>query len=84
MQYVNDWSLYKGDAKFLQAALGLSTTCVHKLTEEKIEGVKAIAVIGEVDVLRDDVDPFVRGHRVNNVPLVTPSVYAEAGLVLGE
>nr|BAW18768.1 topopyrone polyketide synthase [Phoma sp. BAUA 2861] len=83
MQYVNDWSLYKGDAKFLQAASGLCTTCVHKIVEEKSEKNK-IFVIGEVDVLRDDVDPFVRGHRVNNVPLVTPSVYAEMGLVLSE
>ena len=83
MQYVNDWSLYKGDAQFLQGTPGLSTTCVHKLVEEKKEGSK-ITVVGEVDVLRDDVDPFVRGHRVNNLPLVTPSVYAEMALVIGE
>jgi naphtho-gamma-pyrone polyketide synthase len=83
MQYVNDWSLYKGDAKFLQSASGLSTTCVHKIVEEKSNEEK-ILVVGEVDVLREDVDPFVRGHRVNNVPLVTPSVYAEMGLVIGE
>ncbi|GAB1191821.1 Non-reducing polyketide synthase pks27 [Aspergillus pseudonomiae] len=83
MQYVNDWSLYKGDAQFLKGAPGLSTTCVHRLVEEKKDGSK-ITVVGEVDVLRDDVDPFVRGHRVNNLPLVTPSVYAEMALVIGE
>ncbi|AEO70601.1 polyketide synthase [Thermothielavioides terrestris NRRL 8126] len=85
MQYVNDWSLYKGDARFLQAApeKGLSTTCVHRLVEEKKDG-NRVLLIGEADVLRDDVDPLVRGHRVNNVPLVTPSVYAEMALVLGE
>ncbi|KAF7590070.1 hypothetical protein BBP40_003272 [Aspergillus hancockii] len=83
MQYVNDWSLYKGDAQFLKGAPGLSTTCVHKLVKEQKDGDK-ITIIGEVDVLRDDVDPFVRGHRVNNLPLVTPSVYAEMALVLGE
>ncbi|KAE8371763.1 beta-ketoacyl synthase [Aspergillus bertholletiae] len=83
MQYVNDWSLYKGDAQFLKGAPGLSTTCVHKLVEEKKDGSK-ITVVGEVDVLRDDVDPFVRGHRVNNLPLVSPSVYAEMALVIGE
>ncbi|BAE55957.1 unnamed protein product [Aspergillus oryzae RIB40] len=83
MQYVNDWSLYKGDAQFLKGTPGLSTTCVHKLVEEKKDGNK-ITVVGEVDVLRDDVDPFVRGHRVNNLPLVTPSVYAEMALVIGE
>ncbi|KAB8239545.1 beta-ketoacyl synthase [Aspergillus alliaceus] len=83
MQYVNDWSLYKGDAMFLKGVPGLSTTCVHRLVEEKKEGNK-ITVVGEVDVLRDDMDPFVRGHRVNNLPLVTPSVYAEMALVIGE
>ncbi|KAE8150929.1 hypothetical protein BDV25DRAFT_139362 [Aspergillus avenaceus] len=83
MQYINDWSLYKGDARFLKETPGLSTTCVHKLVQEKNDGDK-ITVVGEVDVLRDDVHPFVRGHRVNNVPLVTPSVYAEMALVLGE
>lgn len=83
IQYVNDWSLYKGDAMFLQARPGLSTTCVHELVEEKNDGSK-ILVVGQTDILREDVDPFVRGHRINNVPLVTPSIYAEMALVLGE
>lgn len=83
MQYTGDWTLYKGSVDFRQGAPTLSTTCVHKLVEEKKDG-NSILVVGECDVLRDDVDHFVRGHRVNNVPLVTPSVYAEMALVLGE
>ncbi|KAL2862531.1 type I polyketide synthase [Aspergillus lucknowensis] len=82
MQYMNDWTLYKGDAQFLQNK-NFPTTCVHRLIEEKNDGTKML-LVGEADILRDDVDPFVRGHRVNNVPLVTPSVYAEMALVLGE
>lgn len=83
MQYTGDWTLYKGSVDFRQDASALSTTCVHRLVEEKREG-NAVLVVGECDVLRDDVDHFVRGHRVNGVPLVTPSVYAEMALVLGE
>lgn len=83
IQYVNDWSLYKGDAMFLQASPGFSTTCVHEIIEEKKDGSK-LSVIGQTDILRKDVDPFVRGHRVNNVPLVTRSFCADMLLVLGE
>ncbi|KAK3370622.1 polyketide synthase [Podospora didyma] len=83
MQYTGDWTLYKGSVDFRQGAAPFSTTCVHRLVEEKKDG-NSILLVGECDVLRDDVDHFVRGHRVNNVPLVTPSVYAEMALVLGE
>ena len=82
MQYMNDWTLYKGDALFLQSSR-FPTTCVHRVVEEKNDGT-TILLVGETDILREDVDPFVRGHRVNNVPLVTPSIYAEMALVLGE
>lgn len=85
MQYVNDWSLYKGDAAFLSGAKvpPLSTTCVHRVVEENHDS-SEITVVGESDLLRDDLDPFVRGHRVNGVALCTPSVYAEMALVLGD
>ncbi|KAJ5347272.1 hypothetical protein MYU51_004319 [Penicillium brevicompactum] len=85
MQYENDWSLYKGDAAFLSGARPppLSTTCVHRLIEEKHDD-SEITVVGESDLLRDDLDPFVRGHRVNGVALCTPSVYAEMALVIGD
>jgi iterative type I PKS product template protein len=83
MQYTGDWTLYKGSVDFRQGAPALSTSCVHKLIDEKKDK-NSVLVVGECDVLRDDVDRFVRGHRVNNVPLVTPSVYAEMALTLGE
>ncbi|KAJ0420671.1 beta-ketoacyl synthase [Aspergillus carlsbadensis] len=84
MQYENDWSLYKGDAAFLNGVKpALSTTCVHRLVEEKHDS-HEIVVVGESNLLREDLDPFVRGHRVNGVALCTPSVYAEMALVLGD
>ncbi|KFY21351.1 hypothetical protein V493_07486 [Pseudogymnoascus sp. VKM F-4281 (FW-2241)] len=85
MQYVNDWSLYKGDAGFLQQpeAAPLSTTSVQRLVDEKIEG-KMTTVVVESDLLREDLDPMVRGHRVNGVALCTPSVYADIALTVGD
>ena len=85
MQYVNDWSLYKGDALFLSGsqAPGISTTCAQKLIEEKVDGDK-ITVVAESDLMREDLDPIVRGHRVNGVALCTPSMYADMALTLGE
>ncbi|KAJ5784444.1 polyketide synthase [Penicillium pulvis] len=83
IQYANDWTLHKGEPRSLQATRGLSTTCIHKLVEEKDDG-NTVLVVGETDVLREDMDCFVRGHCVNNVPLVTPSIYAEMALVIGE
>lgn len=84
IQYVNDWSLYKGDALFLSGAgtQPLSTTSVQKVVEEKTEAGKA-TLIAESDLLRDDLDPMVRGHRVNGVALCTPSVYADMALTMG-
>lgn len=85
MQYVNDWSLYKGDAGFLQGrqAEQLSTTSVQRLVSETSEG-KMTTVVVESDLLREDLDPMVRGHRVNGVALCTPSVYADIALTVGD
>ncbi|KAF4537425.1 putative polyketide synthase [Lasiodiplodia theobromae] len=85
MQYVNDWSLYKGDALFLSGAgtQPLSTTSVQKVVEDTSDGTKA-TLIAESDLLREDLDPMVRGHRVNGVALCTPSVYADMALTMGD
>ncbi|KAF1348356.1 hypothetical protein EJ07DRAFT_141835 [Lizonia empirigonia] len=41
-------------------------------------------VIVESDILREDLDPMVRGHQVNAVALCTPSVYADMALTVGD
>ncbi|XPT03478.1 Noranthrone synthase [Ascochyta lentis] len=59
-----------------------STSTVHRVIEEKIEALGA-TVITETDVSRPDINSIAQGHTVNNIPLCTPSVYADIGLVLG-
>ncbi|KAJ4320237.1 hypothetical protein N0V94_003501 [Neodidymelliopsis sp. IMI 364377] len=59
-----------------------STSTVHRMIEEKIEALGATVIV-ETDVSRPDINPIAQGHTVNNIPLCTPSVYADIGLVLG-
>jgi iterative type I PKS product template protein len=84
MQYVNDWSLYKGDAAFLTGTgkTTLSTTSCQRIVEEKAED-NTTTVIVESDLLREDLDPMIGGHRVNGVALCTPSVDADMALTVG-
>jgi acyl transferase domain-containing protein len=77
IQYVNDWSLRKGDAlPIMPAHFGptLSTTTVHKLVEETGSG-DELTVVVESDISRPDLNPLVQGHRVNGIPLCTPVSY---------
>lgn len=94
MQYVNDWSLRKGDAPEVRVAqeiatieepkdLTPNTTCVQSMLEEKMVGEKGFLVF-ESDILRGDLAPIVMGHTVNGVSLCTPSVYADIALTIGK
>ena len=85
MKYMNDWSLYKGGARFLSDSKSakLSTTSVQKVIEEKTEGNNTTLIV-ESDLMREDLEPIIRGHRVNGVALCTPSVYADMAITLGE
>lgn len=83
MQYVNDWSLRKGDPPILQqvsvqkAALAeatfpkLESTTIHRIVEEAIHDNQG-KIIVESDISRPDLNPMVQGHKVNGVPLCTP------------
>ncbi|CAG8244814.1 unnamed protein product [Penicillium olsonii] len=78
IQYVNDWSLRKGDPPLIQSArLGESTT-VHRLVEETKD-----SIVVECDLGREDLSPIVQGHNVDGIPLCTPSVYADIALTVG-
>jgi acyl transferase domain-containing protein len=83
MQYVNDWSLRKGDPPLVQHVLSqeaartkptlarLESTTIHTIVEETVhEGQGTITV--ESDISRPDLNPMVQGHKVNGVPLCTP------------
>ncbi|KAF1811192.1 polyketide synthase [Eremomyces bilateralis CBS 781.70] len=89
IQYVNDWSLRKGDPPLVAAAPTpppmpqFENTCVQKKLLEKKDG-KKVQLVFETDLLHPDLAPIVRGHKVNGVSLCTPSVYAEIGLTVGK
>ncbi|KAI9712188.1 MAG: Type I Iterative PKS [Chrysothrix sp. TS-e1954] len=83
MQYVNDWSLRKGDPPLsIQNEPKLETTTVHRVVEETSEAQK-VRIVLEADIARKDLSPLVQGHEVDGIPLCTPSVYADMALTLG-
>lgn len=84
MQYVNDWSLRKGDSPIVINAGDtpkLESTTIHKVVEESSDTDKTHIVV-EADIARKDLSPLVQGHEVDNIPLCTPSVYADIALSL--
>ncbi|KAL8677817.1 MAG: hypothetical protein Q9186_005797 [Xanthomendoza sp. 1 TL-2023] len=85
MQYVNDWSLRKGDPPLVinaQAPRKIESTTIHRIVEESGDADKTHIVV-EADIARKDLSPLVQGHEVDNIPLCTPSVYADIALSLG-
>ena len=82
MQYVNDWSLRKGDALPTSNTPQLESTTVHRVVEESNDAEKT-RIIVEADIARKDLSPLVQGHEVDGIPLCTPSVYADIALSLG-
>ncbi|KAF1952593.1 ketoacyl-synt-domain-containing protein [Byssothecium circinans] len=84
IQYVNDWSLRKGDPPLTVAnAPRLESTTIHSVIEESGDSNKTHIVI-ESDIARKDLSPLVQGHEVDGIPLCTPSVYADIALTLGK
>ena len=85
MQYVNDWSLRKGDPPTVinvGNAPKLESTTIHRVVEESGDTDKTHIVV-EANIARKDLSPLVQGHEVDNIPLCTPSVYADIALSLG-
>ncbi|PPJ51023.1 hypothetical protein CBER1_07830 [Cercospora berteroae] len=84
IQYVNDWSLRKGDAPLVikERAAKLESTTIHNVVEETGDDQKAHIVV-EADIAREDLSPLVQGHEVDGIPLCTPSVYCDIALSLG-
>ncbi|KAI1142789.1 polyketide synthase [Hypoxylon sp. FL0543] len=89
LQYVNDWSLRKGEGPLVlnkpeQNEAKLESTTIHRVVESSSSagGAKEHIVI-EADITRPDLKPLVQGHMVDDIPLCTPSVYADIALTLG-
>lgn len=83
MQYVNDWSLRKGDPPLVQHVPSqeaartepmfprLESTTIHTIVEETVHENQG-SIIVESDISRPDLNPMVQGHKVNGIPLCTP------------
>ncbi|KAI1780725.1 polyketide synthase [Hypoxylon cercidicola] len=83
IQYVNDWSLRKGDPPLtISNGSKLDSTTIHRVVEETGDS-KKTRIIVEADIARKDLSPLVQGHEVDGIPLCTPSVYADIALTLG-
>ncbi|CAO1601138.1 fusarubin cluster-polyketide synthase [Xanthoria calcicola] len=85
MQYVNDWSLRKGDPPLVinaGAPRKVESTTIHRVVEESGSTDKTHIVV-EADIARKDLSPLVQGHEVDGIPLCTPSVYADMALSMG-
>lgn len=83
MQYVNDWSLRKGDPpQMVEAGPQLESTTIHRIIKESGDSSR-VEMIVEADIARGDLSPLVQGHEVDGIPLCTPSVYADIALSLG-
>ncbi len=61
--------------------LKLSTT-IHRIVEEKTEPLGATLTV-ETDLSHPSVNSIAQGHLVDNIPLATPSFYADIALQLG-
>ncbi|KAI8631121.1 polyketide synthase [Xylariaceae sp. FL1651] len=89
LQYVNDWSLRKGDAPLItpesKQRKKLESTTIHRVVESSVsaDGAEEKFII-EADISRPDLNPLVQGHMVDGIPLCTPSVYADMALTLGK
>ncbi|KAK7992149.1 Type I Polyketide synthases (Type I PKS) [Apiospora saccharicola] len=80
IQYRNDWSLRKGDppqmASFKDSIL--SSTIHQVINEEMTEGSGALRLRSDLSI--PALGPIVQGHKVDGIPLCTPSIYADIAL----
>lgn len=83
MQYINDWSLRKGDPPLtISNASRLESTTIHRVVEETSDS-QEVRIVVETDIARKDLAPLMQGHEVDGIPLCTPAVYADIALRLG-
>ncbi|KAF1952277.1 ketoacyl-synt-domain-containing protein [Byssothecium circinans] len=85
IQYVNDWSLRKGEppqvVSFSDRPSLLSRT-IHVVLKEEVERLPATIELRS-DLNRPELHSIAQGHKVNGIPLCTPSIYADIALTVG-
>ena len=79
MQYVNDWSLRKGDPPLVVAAAKLESSTIHTVHEDSAE-----KIVVESDLCHSELNSLIQGHVVDRIPVCTPSVYADIALQIGK
>ena len=87
LQYVNDWTLTKGDppklGPLIEAPPKLSTTSVHRIIQQEVQQNKATAV-AESDLAHPLLHKVVAGHAVNGTGMCPSSLYADMALTLAD
>ncbi|KAH3999788.1 hypothetical protein HBI38_092630 [Parastagonospora nodorum] len=85
IQYVNDWSLRKGEPALTCSCSSrptLLSSVIHRVQGERIERLPATIDI-QSDLSRPEMRGIAHGHKVNGLPLCTPSIYAEIAFTIG-
>ncbi|KAK4235192.1 beta-ketoacyl synthase [Achaetomium macrosporum] len=59
------------------------STTIHRVVSEQTEPLGATLVV-ETDISRADLHAIAQGHLVDNIPLATPSLYADIALQVGK
>ncbi|KAK8130910.1 hypothetical protein PG984_007348 [Apiospora sp. TS-2023a] len=80
IQYRNDWSLRKGDppqTASLEDSI-LSSTIHQVINEEMTGGSGTLRLRSDLSI--PALGPIVQGHKVDGIPLCTPSIYADIAL----
>ncbi|KAL8698484.1 MAG: hypothetical protein Q9224_001830 [Gallowayella concinna] len=88
IQYTGDWNLTKGQPGALTTvaeapACSLSTTSIHRVLSEVVDGDKA-TIVTESDVCRADILAAITGHMVNGTALCPSSLYADMAYTVAE
>ena len=87
LQYVNDWTLTKGDppklAPVIEASPQISTTSIHRIIENKV-GQETATAVAESDLAHPLLHKVVAGHAINGKGMCPSSLYADMALTLAD
>lgn len=79
IQYVNNWSLRKGEAPLVLPAAKLQSSTIHTVLEDTAE-----KIVVQSNLCHFELNRLIQGHIVDKIPVCTPSVYADIALQIGK
>ncbi|KAI6446503.1 Type I Iterative PKS [Pyricularia oryzae] len=85
IQYVNDWSLRKGEPAATASPTRFFYSSIYKVVKNNLQndGCDGLVVV-DLDLNSEKVHSMAQGHKVYDVPLCTPSVYADVAFMIGD